>query len=228
MSGLCEMGTIYETDLLIKAQHGSMHPGGLRLTDRAVRLAGLNAGMRAADIGCGTGTTAAYLTEKHKLDMVGLEISEKLITIGLKAWPDLNLMRWDGKALPFEDSSLDAIFFECTLSLLEDRSSVLAQAGEALKTEGAVMISDIDVKHRSDTDKSSLLTSDALLKELTALGFDIVVHEDHTAALRTYAAALWESSGGDSHNAADGLRALSCGSHRLSELGYMLVIARKT
>lgn len=222
------MDTVYESGALLKLQQGSLHPGGLRLTDRAVRLAALKEGMRAADIGCGTGATSAFLTDKYKLHVVGLEISETLIDIGLKNHPGLNLIRWDCRTLPFEPHSLDAIFFECTLSLLGDMRQILAQAVKALKNTGSLIISDVCVKRHAGTVDSFLLTSNELTEMLAASGFDIIVHEDHTAALRTYAAELREQTA----DAADagcffgGTCDLS--GVRFSDLGYMLIIAKKT
>ncbi|NLT13072.1 MAG: class I SAM-dependent methyltransferase [Clostridiales bacterium] len=229
------MGTIYETDLLLRTHFGSMHPGGLRLTDRAVRLAGLTEGMRAADIGCGIGATAAFLAEQYGLSVVGLEISDKLINKALKSRPSLSLIRWDGKSLPFEENSLDAVFFECTLSLLKDARAVLVQAATALKKTGTAIISDIYAKNHISPPP---FTFDGLAETLAAAGYDIIVQEDHTAALRTYAAELWNKhnaglSAGGTHRASvldtGSFLGMSCQSEhiRLSGLGYMLTIARK-
>ncbi len=125
------MTNIYESAVFNMTPGGSMHPGGLRLTDRAVRLAALSAGMRVADIGCGTGSTAAFLTEKYGLNVVGLEISDKLISLGLKRYPGLSLIRRDCQTLCLEYNSLDAIFLECTLSLLGDAQLILEQCARA-------------------------------------------------------------------------------------------------
>lgn len=233
------MGKIYETDLLLKAHHGSMHPGGLRLTDRAVRLAGLEAGMRVADIGCGTGATAAFLTDKYGLSVVGLEISDKLLNLALKYRPRINLLRWDGESLPFEENSLDAVLFECTLTLLKDARAVLVQTAKALKETGVVIVSDVYMKHPIKTENASPFTLDMLMEELASGGFDVIVQEDHTAALRTYAAELWNKHyGGLTGCGTDKTPALDAGSFlgascqseniRLSGLGYTLVIAGKS
>lgn len=220
------MGTVYETDLLLKAHHGSMHPGGLRLTDRAVRLAGLTEGMRVADIGCGTGATAAFLKKKYRFSTVGLDSSDTLIAFGLKNHPGLNLIRWDGKSLPFEDGSLDALLFECTLSIIGNTRQTLAQAAKALKDAGAVIISDVYPKRRLSTGKAPP-TAEELAGILADTGFKIIVQEDHTAALRTYAAELWEKNGGGLNVCS--FLGLPCQSEgvRLSGLEYMLTIARK-
>jgi ubiquinone/menaquinone biosynthesis C-methylase UbiE len=213
-----------------------MHPGGLRLTDRAVRLAALKAGMHAADIGCGTGATSVFLREKHNLNVVGLEISETLIDIGLKNHPGLNLIRWDCQTLPFEPHSLDAIFFECTLSLLGDVRQILTQTLKALKNSGSLIISDVCAKRRVGTGDPLLLTSGELAEVLADSGFDIIAHADHTAALRTYAAELWGKTVDATDAAAvNGTFDAGCffggtcdiSGVRFSDLGYTLIIARK-
>jgi ubiquinone/menaquinone biosynthesis C-methylase UbiE len=224
------MGTVYETDLLIKAHHGSMHPGGLRLTDRAVRLAGLTEGMHVADIGCGTGATAAFLKEKYRFSMVGLDSSDTLVAYGLKNHPGLNLIRWDGRTLPFEDGSLDALLFECTLSIIGNTRQTLAQAAKALKDAGIVIISDVYPKRCKrciSTGEAHPPTAAELAGTLADTGYKIVVQEDHTAALRTYAAELWEKNEGGLDVCS--FFGLSCQSEgvRLSGLEYILTIARK-
>ncbi len=221
------MTNIYEADSFAHMPDGSMHPGGLRLTDRAVRLAGLQEGMRVADIGCGTGVTAAFLAGKYKLNVVGLEISGALIDVGLKNNLGLNLIRWDCGILPFEDNSLDAILFECTLSVLGNTQGILAQCAKALKRSGAVIVSDVYAKTTATNGKNTPLTAGMLEGLLSNAGFDININEDHTAALRTFAAEVVESSGatrdlGPFFGASCDLAGI-----RLSDLGYQLIIAKK-
>lgn len=221
------MANFYETDVFKQLPDMSMHPGGLRLTDRAARLAALTSGMRAADIGCGTGATAALLSEKYGLQVVGLEISDALIDIGLKNHPGIHLIRWDCTSLPFENESLDAAFFECTLSILGNTRRSLADCAAALKKNGTVIISDVYSKHNKKDGTASPLTQEGLLRILTSTGFDVVVHEDHMAALRTYVAELREKGGTDFDAGAFFGTACGCAGTRLSEYGYTLIIARK-
>ncbi len=221
------MGTIYESELLVKTHHGSMHPGGLRLSARAARLAKLKEGMCVADIGCGTGVTAAFLRDKFKLNMIGLDRSDKLIHIGLTSWPGLNLIRWSGETLPFEQNCLDAVFFECTLSVIGGINQMLASCAKALKSTGTVIISDVYAKERLNTDSKPLLTVEEYKGALTDAGFDIIVQEDHTAALRTYIAGLRENNRNSLDTCSFFRTSGNLENIRLSELGYMLIIARK-
>jgi ubiquinone/menaquinone biosynthesis C-methylase UbiE len=219
------MQNIYESDIYRSMPDGSMHPGGLRLTDRAVRLAGLSKGMTVADIGCGTGVTAAHLGRVHGLDVTGLDISRALINEGLAANPGLRLIQWDCETLPFEDESLDAVFFECTLSVIGNHASVLAHCRQALRPSGLVIISEPCLKAGAEA-SSGLMTADGLKAAVQRVGFAVIACEDHTAALKTFAAELAQR--------VDGLQNISCfmgctasGSPRLRDLCYTLLIARK-
>lgn len=220
------MINIYESCAFTAAPGASMHPGGLRLTNRAARLSALGAGMQVADIGCGTAVTASFLSSKYQLHMIGLDISEALIDIGLKSHPWLKLVTWDCETLPFEDESLDAVIIECALSVIGQPESILAQCAKILKKSGALIISDVVLRHEPDPD-GKLLSGDGLLRLFKKFGFDTIVNEDHTPALRTYLAALREQLGANFN--ASSLFGEACPKERLhlSEIGYALFIARK-
>jgi arsenite methyltransferase len=204
----------------------SMHPGGLRLTDRAVRLAGLAESMTVADIGCGAGATAAYLADKYKFKMVGLEISEPLIRAGLRHSPGLHLIRWDCKTLPFEPESLDAVLLECSLSVIGCGGSLLADCAQALKPGSALILSDLLRKDGRADDPSAAPSPAELESRLADAGFSVAVSEDHTPALVTYACELRERFGHVSDlGRLFGARAK--GGFKLSDYCYHLIVARK-
>jgi SAM-dependent methyltransferase len=218
------MTNIYESDLFNNLPDRSLHPGGLRLTDRAVRLAGLSAGQRCADLGCGTGATCAYLTEKYKLDMTGFDLSEKLVSIGLQRYPGLQLLCHDCQALPLDTGDLDAVFMECTLSVIGEAPAVLAECARVLKPSGKIILSDITLISQAASINGGPYTVEQLTALLNAAGFSIQTCEDHTPALKTYAAELTMNGG------AEALRQCGlCNEHelRLSALGYHLFIAER-
>ena len=218
------MTNIYESDVFSRLPDHSMHPGGLRLTDRAVRLADIAKGMAVADIGCGAGSTAAFLTDKYGFKMVGLEISEPLIQIGLKNCPGLHFIRWDCKTLPFEPASLDAVLFECSLSVIGYSGKTLDECATALKPNGTLIMSDLLAK-KSTGKPSALPALSELEKRLKASGFEVVVSEDHTPALITYAAQLTEQFGKPFDPSLFFGTQLANG-FKLSEHCYHLLIAR--
>ena len=215
---------IYESELLAAMPDMSMHPGGLRLSDRAARLAGIEAGMTAADIGSGAGATAAFLSERYGLRTVGLEVSQALVNAGQRQHPGLELLLWDGAALPFECNSLDAALLECVLSVLGGDSEILSECARALKPSGTLIVSDVVSRDRPT---GFLPTADGLTARIARAGFDIKTVEDHTPALKTYVAALHAQAGGGFDARAFFGASCPAAQLRLSELEYTLIIARK-
>ena len=219
------MTNIYEADEFSRLPEHSMHPGGLRLTDRAIRLSRLKKDMSVADIGCGAGSTVAYLSRNYGLKMVGVDISEPLIRLGFNKSYGQHFIRWDCRTLPFEPDSLDGVLFECSMSVIGYAANTLEECALALRKNGILIISDLLSKKRT-TRSSELPTLSALKKRLTRAGFDIILSEDHTPALVTYAAELKEQFG-KSLDAACLLGRNSADGFKLSEHCYHLIIARK-
>jgi SAM-dependent methyltransferase len=77
--------------------------------DRAVLAAFVELVGRApglvADVGCGPGRVAAWLTA-HGLDVVGVDVSHAMLTVARGAHPDVRFEEGRLTALPFENGSL--------------------------------------------------------------------------------------------------------------------------
>lgn len=56
----------------------SLRPGGLRLT---ARLAEFNGNLRVLDVSCSTGTMAFFLAQKYHCQVVGVDLSPRMITL---------------------------------------------------------------------------------------------------------------------------------------------------
>lgn len=162
----------------------SMHPGGLRLTVRAARLAGIADGMRVADIGCGNGATLRCLKFLYDIDAVGLDVSAEMVDFGRCESPDIRFICGDAVQLPFEDGGFDAALFECVLSCVGDPEKALANVRKRMAPAGRLIISDVYAKKSSVPVWTKNELSDIVLNA----GFAIDVEEDHTPALVTYAA----------------------------------------
>jgi ubiquinone/menaquinone biosynthesis C-methylase UbiE len=151
-----------------------MHPGGLRLTDRAARLAGIFPGARALDLGCGDGATASLLTEKFSAEVTGVDLTAR----------GGDFVRADIAALPFEDDSFDFVFLECVLSVTDDPARVLSEARRVLRGGGKLILSDVYAK----TPGGAPWDGDTLRRLVADAGFSLALSEDHTPALVTFAA----------------------------------------
>lgn len=210
-----------------------IRPGGLRLTERALEVCRLRPGSRVADIGCGAGATLGYL-EGVGLRPVGLDCSAALLTGAARAGAD-RIVKGRAECLPFPDASFDALFCECTLSIVDNRPAALQECGRVLKGGAFLIISDVFTRNGvaqgqgmwPDTlSTEGLLTRTDLVAALTALGFSLVVWEEHDRLLKEFAArmvlagqclpdAWWRPQGQTMGR--DGRRGIS----------YFLLVARK-
>ena len=213
----------YETEQALRNDDGTMHPGGLRLTARAARLAGLTAGKRVVDYGCGTGATADYLAREFSANVTGIDVSQELVDEGRGLFPGLRLIASPLGEIPVENESVDAVFTECTLSVIGDAREPLGRFYEALTDGGRLVISDVYLRK---TDGGNFLwTLEELCEHIETCGFDILHCEEQTPALRTYAARLYAEGGGTA--CASPLFAKMPEKTPLSALGYALIVAQK-
>jgi ubiquinone/menaquinone biosynthesis C-methylase UbiE len=85
--------------------------------DELETLAGLVAGLppvRTLDVACGTG----FLTRHLRGEVVGLDQSERMLSVAREQVPGAEFVRGDALELPFEDGTFDRVFtsyFYCHL-----------------------------------------------------------------------------------------------------------------
>jgi SAM-dependent methyltransferase len=158
---------------------GCRHPGGLELTDRAVRLAGLAPGSAVLDVGCGDGVTAEHLERRHGLRVVGVDVAAALLTQGRERRPGLDLREGSAARLPLPDASVDAVLAECVLSILDEPGAALDEWARVLRPGGGLLMNDLF--RRADPDAARRL--------LDGAGFVVEVWEDHSSAL---ARLVWD------------------------------------
>ena len=82
--------------------------------------------LRTLDVACGTG----FLTRHLRGDVVGLDQSDRMLTVAREQAPNATFMQGDALALPFGDGEFDRLFtsyFYCHLQE-DDRRRFLAEA----------------------------------------------------------------------------------------------------
>lgn len=202
-------------------------PGGLALTDRAHALCRLAPRDRVLDVGCGDGCSVRHLIANHGLRAVGID---------LRIAPHADaptLIVGDAHALPFADDAFDAVFFECSLSKMENPERALGEARRVLRPGGALAVSDFfthGVPRKLDGVLGRLETHAAWAERLQTAGFEIQHTEDRTGDLRALWGQLVFDYGSErlfaalSGNAGDAEAEAKM--FRKKAIGYFLTIAR--
>ncbi len=140
--------TIENCDIFdFMAHHVGMtviHPGGFRATHRLAESCKIDKSKRVLDIACGKGTTAVYLTLKYGCPVVGIDISEDLISESIalsrrKGLEDLvSFQVADALDLPFSDNEFDVAIGQAMLILVKDKNRAVREALRVTKPGGFV------------------------------------------------------------------------------------------
>jgi ubiquinone/menaquinone biosynthesis C-methylase UbiE len=121
------------------------HPGGADSTKKLLSMGNVTPDDRVLDLCCGAGDSLRVCAELG-FDVCGVDRAS-VIEYARKNDPDQRYLVWEledkGANLPFEDGSLDVVLCECSLSLLEDKSSVVREVRRVLSCGGRFLISDV-------------------------------------------------------------------------------------
>ena len=234
---------VYERIAASGVTDGFIRPGGMALTERALSLCAFPPGSRLLDVGCGTGTTVEHLNQRFGFFTAGVDPSLPMIAQGRARNSLLPLVRAAGESLPFPDAQWDGVLAECSLSLSRNPPMFLRECFRVLRGGGRLILNDVYVRNAEAIPELRALSMDCCLtgalsiEELTVklkdCGFAVSAWEDHSAALKQFAAQLifsqgsarsfWCSlTGGEPLDALRIERAVS-----RAKLGYFLAIAEK-
>lgn len=106
-----------------------VHPGGIEKTDEMARMCEIGKGKRVLDIGSGKGVTACHLAQKYECEVVGVDLSERMVEYAKERAKKYELddrvsfRRADAHNLPFENESFNMVLAECTTVLLDKESA---------------------------------------------------------------------------------------------------------
>lgn len=133
----------YESDRVMNLLGETMRPGGFSLTEAGANYCELSENHEVLDLGCGVGSTVRYLYESRKIRAVGMDPSEKLLEIARNEHEFADFVLGTGENIPFESDKFNAVFAECTLSLMDDQKRALEEVHRVLQPKGWFVIKDV-------------------------------------------------------------------------------------
>jgi ubiquinone/menaquinone biosynthesis C-methylase UbiE len=142
--GKMRMGKMADIDeLMYSCGLEILHPGGIEKTDEMARMCKIGKGKKVLDIGSGKGVTACYLAQKYGCEVVGVDLSKRMVEYAKEMAKRRGLddrasfRRADAHNLPFEDESFDIVLAECTTVLL-DKNKAFSEFLRVLKPGGYI------------------------------------------------------------------------------------------
>lgn len=121
-----------------------------RMTDLFVERAGLGAGQRLLDLGCGTGAPAARAARSSGCRVAGVSVSRAQLlraSAALGGEPDLAgrlaFVLGEALALPFADAAFDAAWALESIFHVPDRAGALREIARVLRPGGRLVLSDL-------------------------------------------------------------------------------------
>lgn len=183
---------LYESKILQKATGDAIRPGGLDLTSRALEFCDFLPGSTILDIGCGLGATQTYLTQSG-YQSYGIDISQNQLLNTTSS--SLFGIQANAESVPFRENSMDGVFIECTLSVVNQPERVLTETCRLLKPGGLMVLTDIYARNiygipplKSALSRgcfNSIWSQIEVSTMVHSSGLNTILWEDHIEAIRT-------------------------------------------
>jgi len=137
---------VYEADLFDNILGDFLHPGGPKLTARAVEVAQIAPASLVLDIASGRGATAFFLSRQYGCQIVGIDLSLKSVSLAQDKAGELKGIEFiagDVESLPFRDSMFDVVMSECSFSLMQNKQIAASEIWRVLRPGGRLVITDV-------------------------------------------------------------------------------------
>jgi len=127
-------------DVAAEAYDGFMGRYSVQLSSQMADLAGVMAGRRVLDVGCGPGAlTAELVTRVGRPDRVSaVDPSEQFVAAARARYPGVAVERATAEELPFEDGRVDAALAQLVVHFMSDPVAGLTEMARVTRAGGVV------------------------------------------------------------------------------------------
>jgi len=125
------------------------HTGGYSATDALLSLCHIEQAHEVLNVGCGTGVGPAYVARKYNCQVVGVDISEKMIEWSRRRAREegvetrVEFHTADVLDLPFELDRFDVVTCESVLIFVDDPSQAIRECVRVTKPGGYVGLNEV-------------------------------------------------------------------------------------
>lgn len=154
---------LYDSDWAALLLGDSYHPGKLALTERVGELLGLGPGDKVLDVASGVGTSAIFLAQTFRCQVVGVDFSQQNVeranaNAAKAGISDLAQFKvGDAEQLPFDENEFEALICECAFCTFPSKPEAAHQFARVLHPRGRIGISDLTRSGPLPSELDSLL-----------------------------------------------------------------------
>ncbi len=172
------------------------HIGGRKPTLALGRLAGLSAGMRVVDVGCGIGGPARALAHYFGCDVVGVDLTEAFCDAAMMLNERtgmahrVRIRHGSALDLPLEDGSVDVVWMQHVGMNIQQKTDLWGEAARVLRPGGTLALYEVfagpvaaphfPLPWAGGPELSHLISPDRARELLQAAGFRIEAWNDVT------------------------------------------------
>jgi ubiquinone/menaquinone biosynthesis C-methylase UbiE len=110
-----------------------------KLAPQLIAFAGLKPGMRALDVGCGSGLLTSALADRlGAASVAAADPSEPLLAACAERVPGADVRRASAEELPWRDESFDAVLSQLVLNFVDDADTAVTEMCRIVKAGGTV------------------------------------------------------------------------------------------
>lgn len=111
--------------------------------DAVLKALGNLKGKKVLDVGCGTGRLIRFMIESGA-EVSGVDISEGMLKIARKNFPEIEFFKTEVENLPFEDNSFDLVVAVFVIVHLKDLNGFFSEVYRILKDGGIFILTNIN------------------------------------------------------------------------------------